>query len=121
MAKVIADTSVWIAHLRGGHKHLEELLGERRILIHSVVVGELACGNLRHRHQFLGNLKILPAAKEATILEVLELIERKSLWGKGLGFSDAQILASTLLSESKLLTLDRRLFSAAARLGCAFV
>lgn len=120
VVKVIADSSVWIAHLRTGTPGLADLLGERKVLTHSVVIGELACGTLKNRHRFLGNLKILPAALEATSAEVMDLIEAHALWGKGIGYSDVQILASALISNAKLLTLDRRLFSAAARLGCAF-
>lgn len=114
---VIADTSIWIEHLKATNSELITLLSERRILVHSVIIGELACGNFKKRNEFLDNLKILPFAQVAELLEVLELIESQKLFGKGLGFNDVQILASALLSNASVLSHDQAMMRAARELG----
>jgi hypothetical protein len=54
----------------------------------------------------------LEQATLATHDEVLELIERQSLSGKGCGLVDLSLLASTLLNaQTRLMTLDARLLS----------
>jgi hypothetical protein len=85
-----------------------------------MVVGELAMGNLRDRRALLADLETLPAATVATHGEVRSFIETQQLHGLGIGFVDAHLLASVRLTDSaKLLTLDRRLHAAAARMGIA--
>lgn len=106
---VLVDTSVWIDHLRKADAALIELLRENQVLIHSAVIGELACGSLRNRKQFIDNLLILPRATEASFEETLRLIESRRLSGKGLGWVDVQLLASAALSNALLLTQDKRL------------
>jgi predicted nucleic acid-binding protein len=52
--------------------------------------------------------------------EVLQLIESNALYGTGLSLIDAHLLAAVRLTEAtKLWTRDRRLHSAARRLGIA--
>jgi predicted nucleic acid-binding protein len=111
---ILVDTSVWVRHLRKGAPELTERLNEGLVLTHPFVVGELACGSLRHRSRFLNDLKQLPAAATATDDEALLLIEERQLWGLGIGWIDAHLLASALLSSCRLWTLDRRLAGAAA-------
>ncbi len=106
---VLVDSSVWIDHFRKPSIQLIELLRHNQVLIHSAVVGELACGNLPNRKQFLADLLLLPAAKEASFAETLRLIESSRLSGKGLVWVDLQLLASAALSGADLLTLDKRL------------
>ncbi len=105
--KVLVDTSVWIEHIRKPVPTLINLLSEKRVLIHPLVIGEIACGNFKRRHEVLGNLKILPKAQEATYIESLEFIESQKLHGKGLSFNDVQILCSALLSEAKVFSFDK--------------
>ncbi len=113
---VLVDTSVWVAHLRGGNTGLETLLNEGRVVGHLFIIGELACGNLRNRSEILSLLKALPMAVHAGHDEVLGLIEAHGLMGKGLGYIDMHLLASAVLSEIPLWTLDRRLDEAASKL-----
>ncbi len=87
------------------------------MLAHPFVIGELACGNLVRRGEILEHLGRLPRAALATEEEVLWLIAEKRLWGAGIGWIDAHLLASTLLSRTSLWTADRRLAEAATRLG----
>ena len=53
----------------------------------------------------------------ATPAEVLALIEQHQLMGRGIGFVDAQLLASARLSHCTLWTQDRRLAELAEALG----
>jgi predicted nucleic acid-binding protein len=114
---VLVDTSIWIEHFRRGEPTLAKRLSEGLVLMHPFVAGELACGNLRDRAAILSDLHALPAAKPASHAEVLQLIEDRRLWGRGLGWIDAHLLASALLSNCRLWTLDTRLEKAAAELG----
>jgi hypothetical protein len=114
---VLADTSVWIEHFRRGEPRLAARLADGLILMHPFVSGELACGNLKDRAAILFDLHALPPAKQASNAEVLQLIEDRRLWGRGLGWIDAHLLASALLSSCQFWTLDTRLARAGVELG----
>jgi len=116
---ILVDTSVWVEHLRHGLPRLATLLQEGEVLIHPSVIGELACGNLRNRSQMLELLQGLPAATVASDAEVLLLIERDRLLGRGIGYVDAHLLASARLSHCRLWTQDRRLAALAQEQGLA--
>ncbi len=106
---VLVDTSVWVSHLREGNINLADLLQNGEVVSHPFVVGELACGNLKNRALILSLLKSLPMSIEAEHEEVLAFVEGNRLMGKGLGYVDAHLLTSAVLSEVSLWTLDKRL------------
>ena len=114
---ILVDTSVWVDHLRRGNPRLASLLEEAQVLCHPFVIGELACGNLRNRREILRLLAALPAVPQADGSEVLHLVESHHLYGLGLGWVDAHLLASCLLSDSELWTLDEPLRAAARKLA----
>jgi predicted nucleic acid-binding protein len=116
---IIVDTSVWVGHLRAADPELKTLLATGRVLAHPFVTGELALGNLRRRHPLLQALRNLPQAVTASDDEVLEYIERWKLFGLGIGYVDAHLLASARLSAATLWTRDKHLHEAAAGMGCA--
>jgi predicted nucleic acid-binding protein len=116
---ILVDTSVWVDHLRSGVPLLANLLQEGEVLIHPWVIGEIACGNLRNRQQVLDLLLGLPTALVASDSEVLLLIERGNLMGRGIGYVDANLLAAAKLSRSGLWTQDRRLAALAQEQGLA--
>ena len=113
---ILADTSVWIDHLRQGNEQLNSLLSEGAVVCHPFVVGELACGNLSNRDEILTLLRVLPTADVASDDEVLSFVERHKLHGQGLGWVDVHLLASAMLSKCSLWTLDKSLARAARRL-----
>lgn len=118
---ILVDTSVWVDHLRGEEPHLVSLLSENKVLGHPMVIGELACGNLRNRDELLQGLKGLPSIPSASHDEVLYLIEERRLMGRGIGFIDAHLLAATVLASSaKLWTKDMRLLKVAVALRLAY-
>ena len=117
---ILADTSVWIDHLRKGDAALAAMLDAGEVSMHPFVLGELAMGNLGGRDALLRELGRLPHAVVARPDEVLALISAEKLPGLGLGYVDACLLAATRLSPAtRLWTRDRRLAQAAARLGLA--
>lgn len=59
---ILVDTSAWVDHLRGADRQLAALLLEDAVCCHPFVVGELACGTLKHRSKILGLLRNLPQA-----------------------------------------------------------
>ena len=118
---ILVDTSVWIDHLRTGVPPLAEALEQGHVLVHPLVLGELACGNLHNRRNVLELLGNLSRAPPATDPEAMELIERRSLMGRGIGYIDVHLLASTALAgAARLWTRDRRLAEVATELDLAF-
>ena len=107
---ILVDTSVWIDHLRRSIPPLVQALEREEVLTHPFVIGEIACGELKARQEVLTLLSALPAAVVATDEEVLRLIERHRMMGKGLGYIDVHLIASVMLTESgQLWTRDKRL------------
>ena len=118
---ILVDTPIWINHWRSEAPHLLDLLDGEQVLMHPMVVGDLACGNLRDRIQALEFLSDLPKVTIAFAEEVLVFIEQHQLMGRGIGYVDVNLLASTALHESaRLWTVDRRLRDAAVELGLAY-
>ncbi len=115
---ILVDTSVWVDHLRHGDSALSKLLNEGGVLAHRFVTGELALGNLRDRDAVLDAMQGLPHAGVATDQEVMGFIARYSLFGIGIGYVDAHLLAAVQLAPgTSLWTRDKRLLAASDRLG----
>ncbi|HFB66925.1 MAG TPA: type II toxin-antitoxin system VapC family toxin [Aeromonadales bacterium] len=119
--RVLVDTSVWIDFLRAGDRQLSGLLTSFTVCMHPMVLGELACGNLKNREHLLELWKKLPSVVEASHNEVLYFLEQNKLSGKGIGFIDLHLLASTALTDATLLwTRDKQLHFVAAELNIAY-
>ena len=117
---VLADTSVWISHLREGNAGLETLLDDGHVVCHPFIIGELACGNLKNRSEILSLLHVLPMIIHAEHEEVMQFIDDYRLMGKGLGYIDMHLLASAILSKTPLWTFDKRLREVSVGLGADF-
>lgn len=117
---ILVDSSVWVDHLRQGDQHLVTLLEAGQVLTHPFVVGEIALGSLKNREGILSSLKGLPQAATATDEEVQQFIESNALFGLGIGYIDAHLLAAVRLNAgSQLWTRDKRLGAIANRMGVA--
>ena len=117
---ILVDTSIWIDHFRHGDEHLIQLLQAGRVISHTFIIGELALGCLKNRNTILDSLKDLPQAVVATDNEVMRFIDENTLFGKGIGFIDAHLLAAARLTPgSRLWTRDKRLLTVAATLNLA--
>ena len=115
---ILADTSIWIDHLRSGNKELSKLLSHRNVAIHPFIIAELALGSLRERARTLALLDLLPQVRAAQQSEVRLLIETRRLYDVGIGLIDAHLMASIFISPPTLLwTRDKPLRKAAEGLG----
>jgi predicted nucleic acid-binding protein len=116
--RVLVDTSIWVDHFRQRNAALSELLELDLVLIHPMVLGEIACGTPPARAQTLGDLARLQPTQQASVREVLSFVERERLYGLGCGLIDITLLASTLMTPGvELWTLDKRLAALAERFG----
>lgn len=113
---ILADTSVWIAHLREDQPRLRQLLEADEIHSHPFIIGELACGTIKRRDTVLALLAQLPMLPVTTHAEALGFLNAHRLWGRGLGWIDIHLLASTVVAGARFWTLDRRLATVAERL-----
>ncbi|MCK5933834.1 MAG: PIN domain-containing protein [Fulvimarina manganoxydans] len=119
---ILADTSVWIDHLREGDEELSALLVAGLIACHPLVVAEIALGSLQARERVLSLLDGLPRLPEAEVDEIRAMIEGRRLFSRGIGFVDAALIASCLIRPgTRLWTRDRRLNAVAAEIGLSFV
>nr|MBF0682045.1 PIN domain-containing protein [Pseudomonas sp.] len=116
MTMILVDTSVWIDHFRSGNPSLAELLELDSVLVHPLIIAEIACGTPPDRATTLSSLGLLQQAQQASIPEVIRFIDREKLYGLGCGIVDMVLLASTLVTPgAQLWTLDKRLAALANR------
>ena len=120
MKQILADANIWVHHWRTPNHRLEELTDAGRIWTHPVVIGELSMGNLRMREATLWSLVRLGRPPLATDAETRQMVEAHGLWGRGIGWNDAKILASVVIGGCRLWTRDMRLDEIAAELNVAW-
>lgn len=115
---ILADTSVWIDHLRSGNRELRQHLNQGQVVIHPFIIAELALGSLLERTKTLALLDLLPQLRMAQLSEVRLMIEARRLYSLGIGLTDAHLIASVFINSSTLLwTRDTRLRTVAEGLG----
>jgi predicted nucleic acid-binding protein len=118
MRGVLVDTSVWADHFRRYNDALAGLLELDLVMVHPMVLGELACGTPPAREQALADMEKLQQTQQASLREVRAFIEREQIFGLGCGLVDILLLASALMTPGvELWTLDKRLGSLAERFG----
>lgn len=117
---ILVDTSVWVDHFCTDSPTLRRLLDQDMVMCHPLVIGELACGNMKRRSEILGSLAVLPTGPTLEYEELLLFIDTHKLFGQGLGWIDVHLLASTVLEGMTLWTLDQSLRQAAKKLRCSF-
>lgn len=118
---ILADTSVWVDHLRKHNPEMQLRLGSGQIAMHPFIVAELALGSLHNRRKKLGDLDALIEVKVAKLSEVRHMIETQSPYSKGIGLTDAHLIASCLMTPgTQLWTRDAALKNVAGALGILF-
>lgn len=111
---ILADTSVWIDHLRRSDPQMVRLLQSGKIVMHPFVVAEVALGSLHNRRRKLAELDVLREVNVAELDEVRHLIESHSLYSKGLGLTDVHLLAACMMTVgTQLWTRDKPLAAVA--------
>jgi predicted nucleic acid-binding protein len=86
---------------------------------HTFVIGELACGNLGNRAEILGLLRGLPNLSAVTDDEVLFMIEKHRLMGRGTSYIDAHLIAAFTINSVCIWAKNKHLKEIAAELGLA--
>jgi predicted nucleic acid-binding protein len=114
---ILVDTSVWIDFLSKKDGAMRRLLTEGVVLGHPYVLGEIAMGQLNPRDSILASLAKLRQALVATHAEVMMLVDQQALFGMGIGYIDAHLLASAKLTDCEFWTRDKRLVRAASKIG----
>jgi predicted nucleic acid-binding protein len=115
---ILADTSIWIDHLRSRDPEMEQRLGRGQIAMHPFIVAEIALGSLHNRRKRLEDLESLLEVRVAQLNEVRHMIEAHSLYSKGIGLTDAHLIASCLMTPgTQLWTRDSALKNVAGALG----
>ena len=83
--------------------------------------GELSLGSIAAREDRLRLFDELPQAGIADHAEVFDMIDNRGWWSRGIGYVDAQLLASTLIMPStKLWSRDKSLAKLADECGVGF-
>jgi predicted nucleic acid-binding protein len=118
---ILADTSIWVDHLRSRDPEMERRLGRGQIVMHPFIVAEIALGSLHSRRKRLDDLESLLEVKVAQLSEVRHMIEAHALYSKGIGLTDAHLIASCLMTPgTQLWTRDSALKNVAGALGILF-
>jgi predicted nucleic acid-binding protein len=115
---ILADTSIWIDHLRSENEEMRKHLQQGQIVIHPFIIAELALGSLSRRTKTLELLDLLPQVRMPRLSEVRLMIEARRLYSKGIGLIDAHLIASVFVDSPTLLwTRDKPLRKVAENLG----
>lgn len=117
---ILADTSIWIELFRRGRfkAEMDGLIENDQLCVHPFVVAELACGFLPDRTNTLRYLDSLNLLHPVTLRDVRRMIEIRGLASKGIGLTDAHLIASCLATSGTLIwTVDRALGRVAETLG----
>jgi predicted nucleic acid-binding protein len=115
---ILADTSIWIDHLRFEDEEMRDHLHRGDIVIHPFVIAELALGSLPRRTKTLELLDLLPQVRMPHLSEVRVMIEARRLYSMGIGLIDAHLIASVFVNSATLLwTRDKPLRKVAEGLG----
>ncbi len=120
MKPVVVDTNIWVFHWRQPNRLLTDMVADGEIWTHPIVIGELSMGTLRNREQTLWDLTRLGRPPLATDAETRQMVEARRLWGRGIGWNDAKILASVVIGGCLLWTRDIRLDEIAEELKVAW-
>jgi predicted nucleic acid-binding protein len=117
---VLADTSIWVDHLRKSNGQLIELLNNGEVFCHPFIIGELACGYIKNRQEIITALRALPQSAFIEHDEIMVFIEKNNIMGKGLGYIDIAILGSSLVTGIPLWTFDQKLNAIAKKFKNSF-
>ncbi len=102
---ILADTSIWVAHLKtkGGHRELIAALEGGDVASHPFVEGELLLAGAP-TDQILAGVEMLPVEPHAEVADFFRTLSKPV---RGIGWVDAHLIFSALLHTRHLLTLDR--------------
>ncbi len=105
----LVDTSIWIDHFKLGNEKLISLLRDDCVVIHEFILTEVYLGIYSKRKEVLTNLSNLTVFPAINHSEVIMLIDKYSLSGKGIGLVDINLLLTAIQNKLNLLTYDKKL------------
>ena len=110
---LLADTSIWVAHLKNPYGHPELIAGLEQGMVstHPFIEGELSLSGAPVG-ELLAGVDTLPVARHDEVLAFVEALERPL---RGIGWVDVHLAYSALVHRQELLTLDRHLGAFFAR------
>jgi len=120
---VLVDTSVWIRFLANRPPYaaeLDRLLDKEESAGHNLIYGELLIGDPGGRAAMLDSYQLMPRIADVSHKEVVEFVRANQLYGRGIGWIDAHLLASCLVADVSLWTADDRLARVANELGISY-
>ncbi len=120
---VLVDTSVWIRFLSNRAPYaveLDHLLSRDEVSGHDFIYGELLIGDKGGRKQLLASYEQMHQAPMVAHDEVVLFVRERRLHGRGIGWTDAHLLASALVGGLKLWTADPRLATLTSEFGIAY-
>lgn len=118
---ILADTSIWIDYLRGRSQNLQPFLDSGRVVMHPFIIAEVALGSLRDRRGTFLRMQALWSVEVADHSDLRSMIELRHLYSRGIGHTDAHLVASCLLTPgTRLWTRDARLHAVATSLAISF-
>lgn len=120
---ILVDTSVWIRFLANRPPYaaeLDGLLSRDEVHGHDFVYGELLIGDSGGRKHLLTNYKLMQQAPIVVHSEVVGLVRERRLHGRGIGWIDAHLLASALVTRLELWTAHTQLATLAGELGVGY-
>jgi len=115
---ILVDANIWIDYFRSGDARLQTLLASDQVVMHPCLAAELALGSLHNRPRTLAMLDVMPQARVASLRDIRRMIEVRGLYSKGIGLTDAHLVASCLIAPgTKLWTRDSRLRAVTQAVG----
>jgi len=120
---VLVDTSVGIRFLANQMPYsaeLDRLLERDEAAGHDLVYGELLIGDSGARTRLLNSYDLIHRVPAVSHAEVATFVRSHKLHGRGVGWTDAHLLASAIVSDTPLWTADDRLARLATELGIAY-
>lgn len=112
---VILDTSVWIEYLRGEIKYYDKcqkLMESGQVLTVEIIFGELLQGAANKREiEVITELYSLIKKVKIDNLYILagDMSFREKFISKGIGLIDASIIMATIMTNSQVWTLDKKI------------
>jgi predicted nucleic acid-binding protein len=120
---VLVDTSVWIRFLANRMPYaseLDRLLARDEAAGHDLVYGELLIGDSAGRPRLLSAYDLIHRVPGVAHADVATFVRSHKLHGRGVGWTDAHLLASALVADTPLWTADEHLAKLAGELGIAY-
>jgi hypothetical protein len=112
---IIPDTSIWIEYFRGNEEYFQscqEFIEKGDIITIDLIFAELLQGarNKRETEIIKSYFELIPKVEHPQLyLMAGEYSQKERLFSKGIGLIDACIITATIISDSKLWTLDKKI------------